>query len=607
MSDAAENSVLPTSPSVKKARVEKSSDMDLEELRQLLAETRQQLAKTQEIAETRGQQLEETQELAETHRKLAETRGQQLAKTQEQLAKFHQTSKMSNATSLGRRAKAMMKGSSVTEGDLSKRIPRLKAKKEYKGVLLSHVFYRTLVETLYQTNHSEIEKVEGSLDAYSKRLDNLYKLISKEEAKSIGLTAVKNKNGGICPEPVTTSLMGPIIAGLVETTWTECESRDGLSSLDPPLWCTETEMNDLGIRNQPRLDAVLAIQDFLQPNAYEGLRGLVAVENKNTAFSEKDNWEALGNGLDLFCLKKEEHSVWPMVILKFTIASKKTELIAVAPITDSTFEIAKIWTGHELKHFLFCVKALVQSTHKFVLQSKQETKYPLFCDVHKNVAFDSDNNKFYKWFYGSDHRKPNLSLVQDHMDDSARVVYEDEKDEKAIYMEMTNLGYDGAMGNDNYTTTSLSFLEITSKLLKLHAAGYVHGDIRLSNLTLCGEKSCIIDFDLAGEFNKQKYPPNLGSIQDGERHPEVKEAIEKRKLNLLLLKREHDRFSLAAVMNLFEPTKPENQTQWNEFRNRVSDIDYKDDSFLKELKDFELKIQWGATNVDESGSPPPKP
>ena len=244
--------------------------------------------------------------------------------------------------------------------------------------------------------------------------------------------------------------------------------------------------------------------------------------------------------------------------------------------------------------------------------------YPFFCQVRKNIAFDHAESKFYKWFYKSEHRQPNLSLVNKYMDETATVVNVNNDEAKPIYMEMTNLGFDGTMGDSGYEASSLSFRTITRKLWNLHRGDYVHGDIRLANLVLCDERSCIVDFDFAGKVNEPKYPLNLALIQDGERHPEVEEAIEGRKLNVLPLKFEHDWFSLAAVMKLFKPTKGNDDTKWEEFCNFVQDFkenkedDERLDNVLEQLGVFTLEIDWGKKEkkkdkVCVSGSPPKYP
>ncbi|KAG7370339.1 hypothetical protein IV203_028085 [Nitzschia inconspicua] len=107
--------------------------------------------------------------------------------------------------------------------------------------------------------------------------------------------------------------------------------------------------------------------------------------------------------------------------------------------------------------------------------------------------------------------------------------------------------------SENPMTCYISILE---QLQKLHVKGLVHGDIRLMNLLTSGH---IIDFDFVG---REHYPEGLNQLQkDGCRHPEVEEAILSHRVKKLKLDKEHDFYSMAKVMKLFQAVEVEDG-QW---------------------------------------------
>lgn len=70
-------------------------------------------------------------------------------------------------------------------------------------------------------------------------------------------------------------------------------------------------------------------------------------------------------------------------------------------------------------------------------------------------------------------------------------------------------------------------------------SGFVHGDIRCHNIIFSKDTSHLIDFDLAKEDGVGKYPGGYNSSFP-ERHQHA--------LEYQLMKKEHDRFSLAKIM-----------------------------------------------------------
>ena len=80
-------------------------------------------------------------------------------------------------------------------------------------------------------------------------------------------------------------------------------------------------------------------------------------------------------------------------------------------------------------------------------------------------------------------------------------------------------------------------------LHKVHEQGFVHGDVRLSNIIFSGDTSYLIDYDLARKEDKVEglYPAGYNRIP--QRHPDAKAHLPMRKV--------HDRFSLAKIMKKY--------------------------------------------------------
>ena len=92
----------------------------------------------------------------------------------------------------------------------------------------------------------------------------------------------------------------------------------------------------------------------------------------------------------------------------------------------------------------------------------------------------------------------------------------------------------------------------------LHVKFGPHGDIRLANLLSCG---LIVDFDYV---RKGTYPDNLNAdLPDGQRHQDVKEAIDQNEVSNLTIEKVHDWHSFSAVMDLFVPTNHVYNNEWN--------------------------------------------
>ncbi|KAG7344767.1 hypothetical protein IV203_032298 [Nitzschia inconspicua] len=143
---------------------------------------------------------------------------------------------------------------------------------------------------------------------------------------------------------------------------------------------------------------------------------------------------------------------------------------------------------------------------------------------------------------------PNMDLIREFVDEKAQLWTSEDYDKLAI----VEMCYHESEWNDPTSVTS--FISILEKLQKLHGKGLVHGDIRLRNLLSTGH---IVDFDFVG---LEYYPQGLNHLTtDGSRHKEVDDAIVWERVHWLQPVKEHDTYSMAQVMKLFQV---EEEGQW---------------------------------------------
>lgn len=135
------------------------------------------------------------------------------------------------------------------------------------------------------------------------------------------------------------------------------------------------------------------------------------------------------------------------------------------------------------------------------------------------------------------------------------------------------------------------FVSALSKIMELHEAGIIHGDIRASNLIFESNGDCtLIDFDLAGSVS-DKYPPQFVCIGLGDviRHegarPEEHLAFE------------HDWHALASIMRMH--TCLDQNSAWEEAikqielgepRNALSILDKAHHTILKPLDSLTVSM-----------------
>ena len=142
------------------------------------------------------------------------------------------------------------------------------------------------------------------------------------------------------------------------------------------------------------------------------------------------------------------------------------------------------------------------------------------------------DDKVYKLF-DTDEDSTNLSLVRQILDDEAECVHLS-KDERFQY-----LRYRYREGAHRVKSIAQVIL-ILRQLNKVHAAGFVHSDVRHTNIVFSydGKHAWLIDFDLAAKEGTP-YPATYNSVLD-ERHDE---AFPRQPI-----KKEHDCYSLGVIL-----------------------------------------------------------
>ena len=154
--------------------------------------------------------------------------------------------------------------------------------------------------------------------------------------------------------------------------------------------------------------------------------------------------------------------------------------------------------------------------------------------------------------------------------------------------------YLGTVLPKNKRVSAKRFREVALILDALHRGDFVHGDIHLDNLILGGDAGKVIDFDLAGKAGEATYPCVLLDLPKsvGERHGDVKAAIAARNVGRLKMQKEHDWFSFAGVLKLFEPTEEYAQFH-NVWKSFLQDLNQ-----LLLLRDIDFEVEYKGTGGD---------
>eukprot|EP00543_Licmophora_paradoxa_P005481 CAMPEP_0202441810 /NCGR_PEP_ID=MMETSP1360-20130828/1319_1 /ASSEMBLY_ACC=CAM_ASM_000848 /TAXON_ID=515479 /ORGANISM="Licmophora paradoxa, Strain CCMP2313" /LENGTH=343 /DNA_ID=CAMNT_0049056963 /DNA_START=279 /DNA_END=1310 /DNA_ORIENTATION=- len=288
------------------------------------------------------------------------------------------------------------------------------------------------------------------------------------------------------------------------------------------------------------------------------------MEAKLDDFEQKGRAESRSNACDAFSRQPNGKIPWPLLVFRCVLgdATCKTKVMAISPVDQRKVKLATMWNGNDAGALFDAILAAAESAVEFVQQLSHEKCTPSFCNVKGNVAIQKkrDNQQVvYKSFYKTERRYPNLELVQT-VDPDANL--HKLGAEHGSFLEMKHLG-DILCGRKE--AKSQRFADIVEALQTLHGSGYVHGDIRLSNMILGADKGKLIDFDLSGKENERTYPLKFANVQDTIRHPEIVAAMKANNVDALYLKKKHDWFSLRAVMKMFRPKDAKHNQNWEGF------------------------------------------
>eukprot|EP00047_Mylnosiga_fluctuans_P000182 m.188242 g.188242 ORF g.188242 m.188242 type:complete len:554 (+) comp10023_c0_seq3:339-2000(+) len=105
------------------------------------------------------------------------------------------------------------------------------------------------------------------------------------------------------------------------------------------------------------------------------------------------------------------------------------------------------------------------------------------------------------------------------------------------------------IAGSHIATTVAQFVDVINDLQAIHEAGFCHADVREANILFApagaAARSQFIDFDLSGRADIDTYPPRYYPIPDGKRHAAAQPYE--------VMAMAHDRFSLAAIMQFYQP------------------------------------------------------
>jgi hypothetical protein len=208
---------------------------------------------------------------------------------------------------------------------------------------------------------------------------------------------------------------------------------------------------------------------------------------------------------------------------------------------------------------------------------------------------EGTKRKVFKAYDGASYRRHNIDLIREFIDKDAILWISHDDTLSMVEMQYFH-------SNWKKPVKVSVFKKILRDLLTLHNKYGAHGDIRLANLLSTGQ---IIDFDFVGNGT---YPPGLQLIQrDGKRHDEVEDASNKGTLDKLEIKKEHDWFSMAYVMNLFNAAADNEKWIAAAMHTKEGDVD----SAMSALNDLgehvDVELQDNTIQLMGTGVTPQKP
>ena len=166
------------------------------------------------------------------------------------------------------------------------------------------------------------------------------------------------------------------------------------------------------------------------------------------------------------------------------------------------------------------------------------------------VGYSKKTGKVTKAYDHASYRCHNIDIVRKLVDPEASIFVSE--DEALILVETE---YFASTWTEPVPLSV--FADLLEQLCQLHEEHGPHGDIRLANMLRKKKdgKGCLIDFDIVPK-REEKEPTYPGGLQDltvdGKRHDEVVRAIQEGKAETMVIKKDHDYYSMYAVMDLFE-------------------------------------------------------
>ena len=427
--------------------------------------------------------------------------------------------------------------------------------------MLSHFFYRSFLQYIFckeeKGNYAEAR------DLFKKRYSNIWK------PSDTGITRNKRSDGSL-HEPCATALL----ATYLNQAMVHCLGNKDIEDL--PVWSNEYTLYGSGSINtqankkqkktgrgkspkQPRCDGLMSMPD---PLTNDCLRGLVMMEAKIASFTEKDDYQSKSNAVDVMAKQPEGNRPWPLLVFRLTMSQNSSSLtvLAAVPKNENFVELVPMWNGVDEKggSIFDAVMASVFASIDF-RNELIEKRYQLpFCLALRNVAIEDMKDGFvYKSFFETDRRKANLKLIKMFVDSQA--------EETTLGMDKGSfimMKYIGEPILPDTEVPASSFVQVAQTLRRAHAEEVCHGDVRLANILLGSSGGVLIDWDLAGKHGNHFYPSGLEKLEDGGRHPDVNNAIDKKKIHTVKLSKEHDWFSMQKVMELFSPKCSSDRVAW---------------------------------------------